>query len=278
MPETDAAELTAIWLYPIKSLDGVSVDEATIAPGGGLVGDRRWALLDGDGRAVNGKRFAALHRVRARFDLQAEAVTLSSRDAADPPGRRFSLRDEGDALAGWIQGVTGTAARLARNDVTGFPDDLRAPGPTVLGVSSLEAVSAWFAGLTAADTRRRFRANLEVGGVPPFWEDRLVGPAGTTVRFRIGEVVLEGSNPCQRCVVPSRDPETAAVWPAFARTFGDRRQATLPAWAERSRFDHFYRFAVNTVVAASETGKRLRVGDRVAIEGPAEPPVITCAP
>ena len=56
--------------------------------------------------------------------------------------------------------------------------------------------------------RMRFRANLEIGEVPAFWEDRLYGESGTTVRFTVGAVCLEGTNPCQRCVVPTRDPLT----------------------------------------------------------------------
>ena len=49
----------------------------------------------------------------------------------------------------------------------------------------------WF-GLDLRQARGRFRANLEIGDTEPFWEDRLYGRANEVVRFRIGEVVLEG--------------------------------------------------------------------------------------
>ena len=70
-------------------------------------------------------------------------------------------------------------------------------------------------------------------------------------------------NPCQRCVVPPRDPETGEGWPDFAQTFRARREETLPDWADRTRFNHFYRLAVNTRAPQSEAGKRVRVGDEV---------------
>jgi uncharacterized protein YcbX len=113
--------------------------------------------------------------------------------------------------------------------------------------------------------RVRLRANVEIDGVPAFWEDRLYGADGAPVAFRVGEVALEGTNPCARCVVPSRDPLTGAEIATFQKIVAQRRAATLPAWAERSRFDHFYRLAVNTRPAGAQTGRTLRVGDAVRI-------------
>jgi len=119
--------------------------------------------------------------------------------------------------------------------------------------------------LTMEEARRRFRANLEVGGTEPFWEDRLYDEPGSVVRFRVGDVIFEGTNPCRRCVVPSRSSTTGEVTPGFAKTFADHRRATLPAWANATRFDHFYRFAVNTRLA--NDGGVIRVGDKVEILG-----------
>ena len=85
------------------------------------------------------------------------------------------------------------------------------------------------------------------------------------MRFRIGDCLFDGSNPCQRCVVPPRDPATGESYPDFAKIFVERREQTLPAWAERSRFNHFYRLAINTLVPPDQTGKVLRLGDKVEI-------------
>ena len=78
--------------------------------------------------------------------------------------------------------------------------------------------------------------------------------------FRVGDVQMEGINPCQRCVVPTRDPETGEVDDRFQKIFIQKRQATLPEWVERSRFNHFYRLAVNTRIPTSEAGKLLALG------------------
>ena len=74
-----------------------------------------------------------------------------------------------------------------------------------------------------------------------------------------------GHNPCQRCVVPTRDPDTAAPVAEFQKKFMRLRQETLPQWANAARFNHFYRFAVNTSIPPSEAGRCLRVNDTVQL-------------
>jgi uncharacterized protein YcbX len=171
----------------------------------------------------------------------------------------------------------------------GFPDDALASGPAIISTATLRAVCQWFPGMTLADARCRFRATLEIGGdhsqatpdgLPAFWEDRLFAEnERNVVRFRLGEVAFEGSNPCARCIVPSRDPFTGVAhfstaanpasraaagdetFAAFQRRFSELRRAQLPPWAPAARFDHFYRLAVNTRVASTEVGKLLRIGD-----------------
>ena len=43
------------------------------------------------------------------------------------------------------------------------------------------------------------------------------------------------------------------------------RRRHLPAWSNPDRFNHFYRFAINTSVPASEVGKCLKVGDAILV-------------
>ncbi|MEK6260706.1 MAG: MOSC domain-containing protein, partial [Planctomycetota bacterium] len=105
-----------------------------------------------------------------------------------------------------------------------------------------------------------------VEGVEPFWEDRLFRADSThpLQPFRIGSVMFEGTNPCQRCVVPSRDPSTSEVWPEFARRFAELREQHLPLWATRERFNHFYRLTTNTRGVGS-SGGLIRVGYSVEL-------------
>jgi uncharacterized protein len=106
----------------------------------------------------------------------------------------------------------------------------------------------------------------EPARLPAFWEDQLFAESETSaVRFRIGEAAFEGSNPCARCPVPSRDSQTGLANEGFQKRFSELRRAQLPPWAPAGRFDHFYRLATNTRVPSTEQGKLLRVGDRLII-------------
>ena len=100
-----------------------------------------------------------------------------------------------------------------------------------------------------------------------FWEDQLFGEdERSVVRFRIGEVQFEGSNPCARCPVPARDPQTGADLAGFQKRFSELRREHLPRWSPAARFDHFYRLATNTRVASTEAGKTLRLGESLIRE------------
>jgi uncharacterized protein len=253
------ATVSALRVYPIKSLSGVSVEESRIAPGGGLAHDREFALFDSEGVVVNGKRQPRIHHIRASYDLAGFTVRLG--DAT------FHLIDEHAKVEAWFSEYFGFPVTMKRNTMGGFPDDLESPGPTIVGAASLDAVQEWFPNLDRQQVARRFRANIEIGGVPAFWEDRLFGEPGELVDFTVGEVRFQGNNPCARCAVPTRNPDTAEVVPEFAKIFSAQRQATLPSWSARGRFDHFYRLSVNTRVAPAEVGKVLRVGDKVMERG-----------
>jgi uncharacterized protein YcbX len=291
-----AARLTGIRLHPIKSLDPVSVTETRIGPGGGLEHDRAWALYSVDGRWVNAKRTAAMHLIRATYAPDLSSVTLAvPGDRRNIPARTFPFPSGTEDAAEWFS-VYFEQQILVRHSPEGFPDDNIANGPTIISTASLKAVSEWFPGLSLEAVRQRFRTTLEVGAadvaanpagssdrsramgggsnvaasangdLPAFWEDQLYGEdERSVVRFCIGEVNFEGSNPCARCPVPARDPQTAADLVGFQKRFTDLRRETLPPWAPATRFDHFYRLAVNTRVALTETGKPLRLGDSLLL-------------
>ncbi len=241
--------VTAIQLHPIKALDALRVEFARVLPSGALEFDRRWAMVDARGRFVNGKNRAEIYAIRAVYDLTAREVALD--------GDVFSLDRQGPAIAHWFSERLGEPVECRENAEVGFPDDLDSPGPTFVSSPSLRQVAAWFS-LDEAEVRRRFRTNIEFDAPEPFWEDRLSGAS-----FRVGDVEVHAVNPCQRCVVPSRDARTGAQDAGFQKRFAELRQAQLPAFAPRAGFDHFYRFAANTRIGSGEAGKTLRVGDSV---------------
>jgi uncharacterized protein YcbX len=254
--------LTHINVYPLKSCDGQSVEEATLLPSGGLANDRRFALVDRTGEWLNGKRTPALHRLRTRFDTATCALTIRVDGAG--PASTFSMAPPRTEAVAWFGEYLGQPVSILENTDRGFPDDTESFGPTLVSTATLIEIASWFGGLSLEETRARFRANLEIDAPAPFWEDRLVAEGTGVVRFEIGAAVLLGTNPCARCPVPSRNPYTGEPIHQFGRIFTGRRQATLPEWAPRSRFDHFYRLSVNTR-PASERESVLRVGDELRI-------------
>ena len=270
MPSPQAApHLVNIRLHPIKSLDPVYVPEARISPSGGLALDRAWALYSVDGKWVNGKRTPAIHLIRAAYSPDLRGVTLSVLgDRREIPTRTCAFPDAHEDAAEWFC-VFFEQQIIVRYSENGFPDDTVASGPTIVSTASLESVAEWFGptpqgfpGVSVDEARQRFRATLEINGVPAFWEDQLFGEdERSAVRFHIGEVAFEGSNPCARCPVPPRNPLTGEILTGFQKRFTQHRESTLPPWSPRSRFDHFYRLSTNTRVAPSESNKLLRVGD-----------------
>jgi uncharacterized protein YcbX len=265
--------LARIQLHPIKSLDPIEVPEARIGPNGGLEFDRAWALYTIDGRWVNAKRTAAIHLIRAAYAPGLSSVTLSvPGDGRNMFTATLAFPGDTERAAEWFSAYfeQQIIVRYARE---GFPDDGLAPGPTIISTASLQAVCDWFPGLTIEEARLRFRATLEIDVDPDqvgvaheklaaFWEDRLFAEdEGSVVRFRIGEVAFEGSNPCARCPVPSRDSHTGEILLDFTRRFSDLRRKHLPPWSPESRFKHYYHLATNTRVPSSESGKLLRLGD-----------------
>ena len=264
-----SARLANIRLHPIKSLDPISVSEARIGPAGGLEHDRAWALYTADNRWVSGKSTPAILRIRAAYTPGLSAVTLSAAcDGRAIPERQFAFPQDTEPAAQWFSEYLGQRI-LVRHSISGFPDDAIAHGPTIVSSATLQTVCEWFPQLSLDEARRRFRTTLEVDEVPAFWEDLLFGPKNTyAVRFRIGEVNFEGSNPCARCSVPPRDSHTGEDTTGFQKRFSDLRREHLPLWATTEHFSHFYRLATNTHVASTECGKSIRVGDQLDLGRP----------
>jgi len=251
--------LRHITVFPIKAMAGVAVPSAIVTDGGALEWDREFALFDSSGGYLNGKRYKYLHRIATNFDLSERFVDLRVDD--DSFWQRFALSDQQQQIAKFLAGRLGLDLELRRNASSGHPDDINAWGPTIISTATLEEITRWFPGISLESVRLRFRINLEIDGVPPFWEDRLFGKPGETVSFRIGDVCIEGVNPCKRCVVPTRDPDTGESYPKFAQTLARNRKAQLPEWANSEQFRIPYRLGVNTRIDKSEAGMTLRTGD-----------------
>jgi uncharacterized protein len=255
-------QLGRITIFPIKSLDGFPLESARFTTGGILENDRVFAIYDTAGKVVNGKRTARVHELRCAYDLPVREVRLWPNGQTP---QQFQM-DDPAPIENWLGEFFGFPVLLRHETEKGFPDDREAFGPTIVSDASLRTIQGWFPELTLESTRRRFRANLELLGEKPFCEDALFGAPGELKPFQIGDVKFFGHNPCQRCVVPTRDPDSAQPVPEFQKKFMQLRKESLPPWANAQRFNHFYRFAINTSVPPTEAAKELRVGDTVLLD------------
>ena len=212
--------LAGITIYPVKSLDGMSLSEATVLPSGALMHDRRWRLVDAEGAVVNAKRNTRFHGIRATFGIEGiensrvfsadsgNVVTLSIEKnlSAETPSlaeETFPLLPNREGPCGWLSEALATNVLLQECFDSGFPDDRDAAGPTLISSESLLEVARWF-DWTIEETRRRFRMNLEVTTrgdnelnrkssevssateQGPFWEDSLACPVSSHRSTEVG--------------------------------------------------------------------------------------------
>ena len=252
-------QLFQISIFPVKSLDRLQVESSPLLPSGALRGDREFAIFDEMGRVMNAKRNAAIHNIRSHYEWLNRSVTLS---ASGLTSETFHLDGDRAEMGMWLSEFFGCEVHLEQNVAMGFPDDPESPGPTIVSTQSLESVASWFDGMTLEEVRSRFRTNLELDAPEAFWEDQLFGSEDQLKAFTIGHVNFHGVNPCQRCIVPTRDSISGDVTAAFQKTFLNHRKATLPPTVDRSRFNHFYRLAVNT--RSNQSGV-VNIGDSVCI-------------
>lgn len=247
--------LERITIYPVKSLDGVAVENARVLPTGALEHDRRWQLVDMEGRAVNAKRTALFHAIRAEFELagqggdvprigtnvihlevapeavRARAIPGVDRLAALGPAS-FPLVPGPDGPCGWLAEALGTPVLLMERAEGGFPDDRDASGPTLVSTASLAEVARWFR-LDLAEARRRFRANLEIGDCDAFWEDALASPARPELQPSLLDLAAdEPTDPYAD--LPPPEPRSFSIGDVRFRAVNVCRRCVVPSRDSRT--------------------------------------------
>ncbi len=254
-----------ITIYPVKSLDGISLQKAQIGNGGCLMHDREFAIIDGNGKFVNGKSNALVHLLRSAVDFESEIISF--RYDTEEVWNNFHLQKEKHAIDEFLSVFFKMRVTLIRNTEGEFLDIPVQSGVTVLSNASLKTVAAWFNDMNMEETRQRFRATIEITDVPAFWEDKLFLEEGTAIEFKIGEVTLYGISPRARCVVPTRHPQTGEVLHGFPKIFAQQRTKALPQWSTLTDYGHAYYLSVDCYIPPTEFGKWIAVGDELTIAG-----------
>ncbi len=248
------AELRRITVYPIKALDGLQLDSVWVNPSGALYGDRQFAMVDDKNGFINGKRYPLVNQINAKYGADMETVTLSLNGLEGE--HTFELYAANVELLEWLSDALALRVELEHDLRYGFPDSTGLPGPTIISQQTYVAVKQWFPQLDLLSIRRRFRANLEIDGVPAFWEDGLPLNGGKT--FVLGELRFASTKLCDRCQVPTQDPDTGEIDHAFQARFMRQRAAMLPSGINP------YTLSVKTRLLQEEGGE-LKLGARLEV-------------
>jgi uncharacterized protein YcbX len=181
----------------------------------GVASNRRFHLVDAEGRRYGQIRNGTLARIVAEYDAEAERLTLRFPEADVVEGE-VVLRDPvvtdfygrpvpGRLVEGpWSEAVSrfaGKSVRLVRTDEPGAGVD-RGRGPvTMLSDASLDEL-ARRAGRDAVDGRR-FRMLISIAGCEPHEEDEWLGR-----RVRVGNAIVRLHEQVARCAITTQSPES----------------------------------------------------------------------
>jgi MOSC domain-containing protein len=228
----------ALFRWPVKSLGGEPVDALRVDRRG-AAGDRAHAVLDtfkGAPRRLTAREMPRMLAWRAHYgqaDVEPADVPLPM--LAAPGGE--SLRWDDPQLTDALGADFGRAVTL-RRDL-----DLMQDVEDSLLVTSQATLQAVGAALDGGLDVRRFRPNLHLAlDAPAFAEERWAGRA-----LRVGEVELELLDPCERCAIPTRDPDTQVKDPRILK------------WLTRERDGLF------GIHARAHAPGRIAVGDSVEV-------------
>lgn len=257
----------SLYVYPVKSLAGIAVDSFELDDFG-PVADRRWMLVDEQGRFVTQRKYPQLARVRTRLAGRSRVVvsipemgTFPLATTAEPVQVQVwkdpvqALQGAADANAA-ISRFCGVSLRFVympddsfrridpayvrENRRVGFADGFP------LLVTSLASLEELNSRLEEPVSMQRFRPNIVVEGAPAWAEDGWCS-------LRIGSLRIHLVKRCSRCVMTTVNPETGLKDPALQplRTLSAYRKA-----------DDGVIFGMNGVHSGSGV---IRVGDAVAV-------------
>jgi len=191
-----------------------SRDEIELAPVG-VVENRRFHLVDGGGRLLNGKTLGPLVRVRSSWDAERDVLELELPDGSvvEAPvelGEPLETDFYGRPVAGrlvvgpWseaLSSLAGRAIRVVRPDEEGVGVDRGRGAVSLLSRPALD-VLARHAGEDELDARR-FRMLIGIDGCRANEEDEWLGR-----EVRVGEAIVRPLGQVGRCAVTTHDPET----------------------------------------------------------------------
>ena len=206
MPSVELISVTPVKCFALSHPDSVELTEA------GVLENRRFLLVDGEGTRLRSSLTSWPTVLRADYDAAAERLRISFPDGAavegsalgdgtvfdvDYHGRLVPCRVvEGD----WtkrLSRLAGHSVRLVRPEEHGHVQSAAVTLVSDASVARLEEQAG------PPGDGRRFRMLFTLSGCRAHEEDEWQGRL-----LRIGEAVIRGGGPVERCAVTTRDPDT----------------------------------------------------------------------
>ncbi len=259
-----------IWRYPVKSMQGERLTSVRVGRGG-LVGDRSWATRDEEqGEIRGGKRLAGLMQCSARYLSEPDEDKVGVAQITLPDGTRFAsdAPDASDRLSEalahlvtlWplqpadqldhyrrreplaeaaLRSIFALEPDEPLPDLAGIPEAIREfatpPGTyfdafplMMITQASLDELKRLAPDATI--DVRRFRPNflIDTGDLGPGFVERDWPGA----RLRCGELVVNITVPCVRCVMTTRGFADLPKEPKIMRTLVREAEQRLGVCAE----------------------------------------------
>ena len=201
-------------IAPVKGMGLVHPAEIRLESFG-VASNRRFYVVDAEGRRYGQIRDGTLVRIAADYDAEAERLSLRFPDGSTADGRVelgealvtdfYGRPVRGRVVEGpWSDAVSryaGRPLRVVRADDPGAGVDRDRGTVTMVSEASLDELARQ-AGRDGVDGRR-FRMLVDVAGCEPHEEDSWVG--GTV---RVGEAVVRLHEQVARCAITTQNPET----------------------------------------------------------------------
>lgn len=248
-------------IAPVRSLGLEHPAEIELTPRG-VLEDRRFYLIDDDGRLVDLHTSGALLQVRTHTDPAGETLRLELPDGTVVDGtvrlgEAVSTPVYGRTAIGhlvegpWaaaLEPIAGRGVSVVRTD---RPGGTRSGNPASLVTQRSLDELARRAGLHSVDARR-FRMLIELDGEIPHEEDAWVGGL-----IAIGEAILRVTARDARCAITTMDPDSGERDLDTLRTIlGYRGPMPDATGAPKAMFG---------VLADVERPGRIRLGDAVEV-------------
>ena len=212
------ARVVRLSIAPVKSLGLVHPEEVEVEPCG-IRGNRRFWLVDAEGRLFNGKRGGPMVRIQPEWDEDTKELALAFPDGSRAEGT-VELGERIDAemyrhphpsrrvVGPWEDAISefvGQHLTLLWAETHAVDRGYRGGSVSLVSRESLERLREE-AGADEAVDGRRFRMLFEIEGVPPHEEDEWLG-----TQVRIGDATILLNGDVGRCVVTSQDPDTGVT-------------------------------------------------------------------